>query len=374
MSEAPQAQDAVPRHTVLVVDDTPQNLTLLGELLSPFYRVRVATDGARALRIAQTAPTPDLILLDVMMPDMDGYAVLRQLHVNPITSHIPVIFVTAMDALEDEQKGFDLGAVDYIIKPMRPGIVLARIRAQLELKEARDRLQAQNSWLEAEVARRMVENQRIQDVSIHALAHLAEARDPETGNHLHRTQGYVRLLAEHLKASPGFEVLRNPGAVDNLAKSAPLHDIGKVGIPDHILLKPGKLTPDEWVIMQTHAAQGADAIAMAENDIGMELEFLARAKEIARHHHERWDGTGYPDRLQGAGIPVAARLMALADVFDALISRRSYKEPFTFRQAFTMIIEGRGSHFDPEVVDAFIANFDAFCDIAQRHADEGQAT
>lgn len=358
------------RATILVVDDNPDNLSVLGELLQPDYIVRAASSGRRALQVAATSPRPDLILLDVMMPEMDGYEVFARLRANPVTATIPVIFVTAMDAAEDEEKGLELGAVDYITKPLRPTVVLARVHTHLELKKARDVLSQHNRLLEAEVARRMGENQLIQDVSIQALARLAETRDPETGNHLMRTQGYVRTLAERLRTHPRFSGFLNDSTIEMLVKSAPLHDIGKVGIPDHILLKPDKLTPDEWVIMQTHAAIGAEALEQAERDAARPVQFMALAKEIARWHHEKWDGSGYPDGLSGDAIPISARLMALADVFDALISRRVYKPPMPYAQAHDIIIQGRGLHFDPDIVDAFIGEFDKFCAIADRYRED----
>lgn len=357
------------RATLLIVDDTPENLTVLGELLQPTYRVRAANSGQRALQIAASDPQPDLILLDVMMPEMDGYAVLAHLREDPRTRDIPVIFVTAMDATEDEEHGLDCGAVDYITKPLRPAIVMARVRAQLEVKHARDWLKDQNTYLEAEVARRMSENQLIQEVSIHALARLAETRDPETGNHLHRTQEYVRTLARDLQHHPRFSPYLTDRTIDALAKSAPLHDIGKVGIPDHILLKPGKLTPEEWEIMKTHAKLGSEAIEQAERDAAKPVEFLTIAKEIAHYHHEKWDGSGYPEGLKGDEIPVSARLMALADVFDALISRRVYKPPMPYEAARDIIAGERGRHFDPDVVDAFLNHFGHFRSIAERYGD-----
>jgi len=355
--------------TVLIVDDTPENLSILGELLQPTYRVRAANSGRRALQIAHSHPPPDLILLDVMMPDMDGYGVLAALRADPLTSQIPVIFVTAMDATEDEEHGLDCGAVDYITEPLRPAIVLARVRTQLELKRARDFLSDQNSFLEAEVAHRMGENQLIQQVSIHALARLAETRDPETGNHLRRTQQYVRTLAIALSNHPRFSSYLDPRTIDALAQSAPLHDIGKVGIPDHVLLKPGKLTPEEWEIMKTHAKLGSDAIELAERDAEKPVEFLSIAKLIAHYHHEKWDGSGYPEGLRGDQIPIAARLMALADVFDALICKRVYKPAFPLEQAHAMILEGSGSHFDPDIVHAFTSQFATFKAIADAYAD-----
>lgn len=385
------------KSTVLVVDDTPENLTVLGELLQPRYRVRVANSGRRALQVAASEPRPDLILLDVMMPDMDGYAVINELRANPGTRDIPVIFVTAMDSDEDEERGLALGAVDYITKPIRPAIVLARIHAHMELKAARDWLKNQNTWLESEVARRMRDNQLMQDVSIRALASLAEARDMETGQHIRRTQGYVEVLVTHLRPHPRFSRFFSNTMAHMVVKAAPLHDIGKVGIPDSILLKPGRLTADEFEIMKTHSSIGGDAIELAMrgelNDEDFQilqkhrhlgsnaldsavlefenapLAFLAVAKEIAMWHHEKWDGSGYPDGLAGDAIPIPARLMALADVFDALASRRVYKEPMPYVVVMRLIREGSNQHFDPDVVDAFLANQDAFREMLERYAD-----
>ena len=359
--------------TILVVDDNPENLTVLCELLADQYRVRAANSGVRALQLARQQPLPDLVLLDVMMPGMNGYEVLEQLRQSPLTRDIPVIFTTALSSIEDEQHGLALGAVDYVTKPLRPAIVLARVRTHLELGHAREKLQRHNTELEAEVHERMQENLLIQEVSIRALARLAETRDLETGNHLLRTQAYVRTLGQQLKDHPRFRAELDDHTIALMARSAPLHDIGKVGVPDRILLKPGKLTPDEWTVMQTHARMGAEAIARAESDAEQPVQFLAYAKQIAAHHHERWDGTGYPDHLAGEVIPVAARLMALADVFDALISRRVYKPPMSFEQARTIIVGDRGTHFDPAVADAFMACFDEFCAIATRHSDDQAA-
>jgi putative two-component system response regulator len=355
--------------TVLIVDDSPENLSVMGELLRPEFRVLVANSGRGALAVIRDGPRPDLILLDIMMPDMSGLEVLDLLRADPAHRDVPVIFVTALDASEDEEAGLARGAVDYIAKPLKPAIVLARVRAHVELKRARDRLADQNAYLEAEVERRMRENQDVQDVGILALARLAETRDLETGNHLRRTQEYVRTLALRLRGHPRFASVFDARTIELMAKSAPLHDIGKVGIPDSILLKPGKLTPAEWEIMKTHAQLGAEAIEQAERDSERPVAFLAFAKQIARHHHERWDGDGYPDGLAGDAIPVAARLMALADVFDALISRRVYKAPMTLDEARGIIAAGRGTHFDPDVADAFLADYDVFRGIAAAYAD-----
>lgn len=353
--------------TILIVDDSPENLTVLAELLQPLYRVRAATSGSRALRIAGSAPRPDLILLDVMMPDMDGHEVFKRLREDEETRGIPVIFVTGMDSTEAEIHGLEAGAADYIVKPFVPPVVLARVRTQLELKLARDWQSDQNSYLEAEVASRIAENEAIQEVSIRALAHLAEIRDPATGDHILRTQTYVHQLAVKLRMNERFAPVLNDRYIKLLTHSAPLHDIGKVGIPDAILRKPGRLTPDEWEIMKTHARLGNEAITLAERHTAKEPEFLRLAKEIAHRHHEKWDGTGYPDGLQGNAIPVSARIMALADVFDALVCRRVYKVPMSFDQAREIIVEGRGRHFDPDMADIFLNHYDTFCDIARRH-------
>ncbi|WP_045226841.1 response regulator [Methyloterricola oryzae] len=358
--------------TVLVVDDTPANLVVLGELLMPHYQVRVANSGPRALVSAASEPLPDLILLDIMMPGMDGYEVLRRLKDDPRTQHIPVVFISALDQIEDETKGLELGAVDYISKPIRPPIVLARVRGQLELKEARDLLRDRNEWLEGEVRRRIRQYQRIQEISVRALASLAEARDNETGNHILRTQGYVKLLAEELSKSPKYAALLTPKTIESYTKAAPLHDIGKVGIPDHVLHKPGKHTPEEWEIMKSHAEIGLAAIrrAIQDEDDREAVDFLYVAMEIAGNHHEKWDGSGYPQGLAGTAIPLSARLMAVADVFDALISRRVYKPPYSLETAGRIIIEGRGAHFDPDVVDAFTHCIAEFRAIAERYADK----
>jgi putative two-component system response regulator len=304
-----------------------------------------------------------------MMPDMDGHEVLRRLQADERTTDIPVIFVTAMHSSIDEEYGLKLGAVDYITKPIKPAVAMARVRAQLELKSARDWLADRNAALEREVNRRLQEVLFVQDTSIRALGHLAEIRDPETGNHLRRTQNYVRALCDHLRSNPRFSSFLSDSNIELLVKSAPLHDIGKVGIPDHILLKPGKLTAEEWVVMKTHSRLGAFAIEQAEADAERPVPFLEFAKTIAKHHHEKWDGSGYPDGLAGDAIPIPARFMALADVFDALISRRPYKEPFSIEKAVSIIVDGRGAHFDPDIVDAFLALRERFVEIAERYAD-----
>jgi putative two-component system response regulator len=300
---------------------------------------------------------------------MDGYEVCRRLKADPATAGIPVIFLTANVSSDDEEHGFELGAVDYITKPIKQRVVLARIRTHLQLKAAADFLEDKAAFLEHEVNRRTQEIEAIQDVTILAMASLAETRDNETGNHIRRTQFYVRALAEKLRTHPRFSAFLSDHTIKLLFKSVPLHDIGKVGIPDHILLKPGKFTPDEFEVMKTHTTLGRDAIITAERRLGIDVEFLAYAKEVAYSHQEKWDGSGYPEGLAGDAIPISARIMAVADVYDALISRRPYKEPMPHGKAVKLIVDGRGAHFDPDIVDAFIELQDEFFAISQRYAD-----
>lgn len=364
---APPITDA--RATVLVVDDTPSNLSLMTDLLETDYRVKVASTGARALKIAQADNPPDLILLDVMMPEIDGYEVLQQLKANPATRDIPVIFMTARNEIRDEQAGLAMGAVDYFTKPISPPIMLMRVKNHLALKSASDFLKDKNAFLEQEVLRRTEEVHDVQDVTILMMASLAETRDNETGNHIIRTQHYVKLIAQQLQKHPKFSAALNDTAIDLLFKSAPLHDIGKVGIADDILLKPGKLTAEEFEVMKTHTTLGKVAIESAEARLGKHVPFLQVAKEIALSHQEKWDGTGYPEGLAGDAIPLSARLMAIADVYDALISRRVYKPAFSHQDAMQIIEEGRGRHFDPDVVDAFVAVQLECMAIADRYAN-----
>lgn len=365
MAVTPSADPA----TILVVDDTADNLDLMAGLLQDRYRVKVAINGEKALQIARSGSPPDLILLDIMMPGLSGYQVCEQLKHHPATRDIPIIFLTAMAATEDETRGLELGAVDFITKPVNPPIVLARVATQLQLKAAADVLRDQNSWLEAEVQRRTRDLIAIQDVTIQMMAGLAETRDSETGNHIRRTQHYVKALAQQLRSHPRYGSQLDDRTIDLLFRSAPLHDIGKVGIPDRILLKPGRFTPEEFAIMQTHTTLGRDAIATAERQLGVEVDFLRVAKEIAYSHQEKWDGSGYPQGLAGEAIPLSARLMALADVYDALISRRIYKEAMSQEDAVAIIEEGRGRHFDPDVVEAFRAVAGEFRAIAERFGD-----
>jgi putative two-component system response regulator len=364
--------DFTQRPTVLIVDDTPDNLSLISSLLKNQYEIKVANNGDKAIKVARSDSPPDLILLDIMMPGLSGWDVCKILKEDPATRDIPVIFLTAMTATEDERRGLQLGAVDFITKPINPPILMARVATHLQVKAAADFLKDKNDYLESEVIKRGRELSAIQDVTILAMASLAETRDNDTGNHIRRTQYYLQLLANHLKEHVRFRGFLSDHTINMLFKSAPLHDIGKVGIPDRILLKPGRFEPHEFEIMKTHCLLGRDAIQHAEDQLGLEVEFLKYAKEIAYGHQEKWDGSGYPEGLAGDDIPISARLMAVADVYDALISRRVYKEGMPHEKAVSIIAEGKGSHFDPDIVEAFIALAEEFRAVALRYADSDE--
>ncbi|MGO2510665.1 response regulator [Marinomonas polaris] len=315
--------------TVLIVDDTPENIDVLVASLSDEYTIKVALNGMKALSIASLSPRPDLILLDVMMPEIDGYDVCERLKNNPVTANIPIIFVTAKHDIKDEEKGLSLGAVDYIIKPISPPIVRARVRTHLALYD-------QNRQLQKKVDERTKALQASQLRIIHHLGRAVEFKDNETGAHVIRMSHYARMIAQ--------EYSGNEEWVNQIFQAAPMHDVGKIGISDAILLKPGKLTPEEWEKMKLHTVYGGEIFS--EDDDPM----LQIAKTIALTHHEKWDGSGYPNGLKGEEIPLEGRIVAIADVLDALMSKRPYKEPWTLDDSLTYIEENSGSHFDPNLV------------------------
>ena len=354
---------------ILVVDDTPENLMLMATLLRERYRVRVANTGAKALALAEAEAAPDLILLDVMMPEMDGYEVCRILKANPRTSDIPVIFLTARTDAQDEEAGLKLGAIDYISKPISPAIVMARIETHLRLKASSDFLRDRAGFLEQEVSRRARDVIAIKDVTVKSMASLAETRDIDTGHHIRRTQCFVKILAERLRQENGYAEVLTPEFIALLFRLAPLHDIGKVGIPDHILMKPGALTSEEFSIMKTHTTLGASVLEFSEKLLSEPIPFFKHAKELTRSHHERWDGRGYPDGLSGEDIPLSARLMAVADVYDALSARRVYKEPFPPEKTLQIMREGKGTQFDPLITDVFFQAYDEIHEVAMRWND-----
>ncbi|MGB9600638.1 MAG: HD domain-containing phosphohydrolase [Myxococcota bacterium] len=357
------------RDIILVVDDAPENISVISSIFKDIYKVKGATSGGRALEIASSDEQPDLILLDIMMPGMNGYETIKRLKANPKTADIPVIFLTSKTESEDEKTGFDLGAVDYITKPINPAILFARVDTHLTLKRTQDELKAKNQYLEEEVEKRTREISIIQDVTIMAMGSLAEMRDNETGNHIRRTQYYVKTLAEHLAGQGKFRDVLTPENINLLFKSAPLHDIGKIGIPDRILLKPGRLTPEEFEIMKEHTTIGRDALVAAESLLDVESSFLRFAREIVYSHHEWWNGKGYPQGLSGDEIPLSARLMAIADVYDATRCRRVYKPSKDHKTAMSEMVAERGTHFDPLLLDAFLEIEGKFEEIALKFAD-----
>lgn len=355
---------------VLVVDDIKANVDIMLETLGDTYEVAVAIDGESALQ-AVAENRPDIILLDIIMQGMDGYEVCRRLKADTATAAIPVIFITAMTEVVDETKGLDLGAVDYISKPFSPAIVRARVKTQLSLVLASRELEQQNDILEARVTERTKELEFTQNVTIHCLTTLCETRDNETGSHILRTQRYIKALADKLAPLPKFAPHLDASTIQSFFKCAPLHDIGKVGIPDTILQKPGKLTDAEREIMRTHCALGFQALQESEKMFKLEHipSFLAHAKDIAYTHHEKWDGSGYPRGIAGDDIPISGRLMAVADVYDALISKRVYKPAFTHEKAVEIIAKDSGTHFDPDMGEAFLAIQEEFKAIATELAD-----
>jgi putative two-component system response regulator len=337
-----------PRATILAVDDLPANLDVLRVILGPSYRLKVALDGARALEIAASADRPDLILLDVMMPGMDGFELCQRLKADPRTRAIPVLFLTARGQDADETRGFAVGAVDYLTKPLNPQVVLARVRTHLALAD-------QNRLLEQMVEERTRELVETRLEIIRHLGSAAEFRDQETGLHIVRMSNYCKLIAQALGL---------PAAQAELfLAAAPMHDVGKIGIPDRVLFKPAKLDDDEWQIMRQHPALGARIIGQHDS------ELLHLAAEVALSHHERWDGRGYPLGLKGEGIPLIGRVAAVADVFDALTSDRPYKRAWSWLEARTELENNRGIMFEPRVVDAFLGRMPEALEVMDRFRD-----
>lgn len=334
-------------YSVLVVDDQPDNIDILVDTLGSEYRIRAATSGEQALRLVGKAP-PDLILLDIMMPVMDGFEVCRKLKQDYTTRHIPVIFVTAMISADDERKGLDLGAVDYITKPISPSVVRARVATHLALYD-------QNRELDRKVLQQTSALNEARLQLVHRLGRAAEFKDYETGMHVVRMSKYAHLLA--------LEAGMSETDADTLLHAAPMHDIGKIGIPDHILQKAGRLDEEEWKIMKTHCEIGAEIIG---DDDG---ELLGMARVIALSHHEKWDGSGYPAGLAGEQIPLVGRIVAIADVFDALTTSRPYKKAWSIGEAFEHLQKGAGQHFDPDLVPLFIGLEDSLIEIHQRYRD-----
>lgn len=360
---------------ILVVDDLKENVVLMERFLAPAgFDVIPAYNGAEALRCV-AVHSPDLVLLDLIMPEVDGYQVCEALKQNPNTHHIPIVVVSGLTDRDAHVKALQAGADDFITKPFDSFILRARVESSLKAKFLQDqifeyqrKLQGQNDNLETAVRERTAQVMRTQQVAVFSLAKLAESRDTETGKHLERMRLYSREVASEIITLEKYRDEFDEDFVEQIYKSSPLHDIGKVGIPDCILLKPGKLTVEEFDIMKTHSVIGGDTLKAADIEAGTH-SFLAMGRDIAYSHHEKWDGSGYPFGLKGEDIPLASRIVAIGDVYDALTSKRPYKEAFSHEKSMGIILEGRGSHFDPDVVDAFVAREENITAIREKMQD-----
>jgi len=353
---------------ILVVDDTPANLRVLtGILKGQGYKTRPVPNGRLALQAAQSDP-PDLILLDIAMPEIDGYEVCKQLKQDAQLREIPVIFISAHHEQLDKVKAFAVGGVDYITKPFHLEEVLARLETHLKLSQLKLELAKRNLHLEELVLLQVKELSDSQMATILALAGLAESRDDNTGKHLDRVQIFCRLLAAKLGESAPYQGTITPGFIENIHHASPLHDIGKVAIQDSILLKPAKLTTEEFEVMKSHPILGAQTLAVVL-DRYPKNSFIRMGIDIAKFHHEKWDGSGYPYGLSGKEIPLSARMMAVADVYDALRSRRCYKQAYSHEESCGIISESRGGHFDPDVVEAFFHLQLQFKDVREKMAN-----
>ncbi len=351
---------------ILVVDDEDRNLRLLEAILLPLgYEVILAQDGEEALKKVRERP-PDVILLDIMMPGMDGFEVARLLKEEEDTRIIPIVMVTALREVGDRVKALEIGVDDFINKPVENTELRARVQSLLKVKAYNDHMRDYQKELETEVARRTEQlRQAFEKIkaasldTIYRLSKAAEYKDEDTGAHIQRMSHYAVAIAREMGLDDRY--------VETLLYASPMHDVGKIGIPDHILLKPGKLNPDEWEIMKQHTIIGGKILS------GSDAEFIKLAEVIAFTHHEKWDGSGYPKGLKGEEIPLAGRVTAIADVFDALTSMRPYKEPFSIEKSFTIIKDERGDHFDPDIVDAFFAIENEILSIKKKYKDINQS-
>lgn len=352
----------VDKPLVFIVDDVPENIQIaLSHLRDLGYEFSYATSGEQALERIAARP-PDLILLDIMMPGMSGFETLQALRTNMAINSIPVIFLTAMAEPENIARGFELGGVDYITKPFHGAELRSRVRNHLELKNYRESL-------EEKVLIRTRETELLKDIIIVAMGELAEHRDPETGGHIHRTRSFVKALAEGLFKQGKFQEILTPELIILLYKTAPLHDIGKVAIPDSILLKPARLTVEEFDEMKKHTVYGEEVIAKLVAMAGEQMPYLQCAREIVGSHHEKYDGSGYPRGLAGNDIPLAGRVMAIADVYDALTTSRPYKRALSHEETMEIMKEGRGSHFDPDMFDTLEIIEQQFKQIAEMNKE-----
>jgi putative two-component system response regulator len=348
--------------TIMVIDDQPSNLKLMEAILSQKgYKVQSFPRGRLALSAAAASP-PDLILLDITMPEMDGFEVCAKLRAQPELASIPVIFLSALDRTEDKLAAFRSGGMDYVTKPFEPEEMEARIATQLKLRNLQATVERQNRNLTVLVEHQVQEIAAAQMATIFALARLADSRDNETGKHLERVQTLCALLASELRERPAYREIVSDEYVKNLCHASPLHDIGKVAIPDSILLKPGKLTPEEYSVVKTHTTRGAETLELVLDQYPNN-GFIGMGIEVARSHHETWAGTGYPDGLRGNAIPLSARILAIADSYDAMRSRRSYKNAYSHKETCAVIVEESGRQFDPDLVDVFVKIQDSFSQV-----------
>jgi putative two-component system response regulator len=361
---------------VLIVDDIEANREVLTRRLqNGEFQIATAEDGQQAVDLMAQEPF-DVILLDIQMPRMDGFQVLEHMKSRDNLRHIPVIVISALDDLESVVRCIELGAEDYLTKPFNKVLLKARISACLDRKRLHDQeeehrkvIEDYNQRLEERVQEQIGEIVSAQQASILAMSKLAESKDPETGAHLDRMSEYCRVLSIALRDSDKHKDIINDAFISNIHAASPLHDIGKVGIPDDILLKPGKLTEQEWAVMKTHPVIGAETLRTVHKKHPGN-KFVEMGIEIALYHHEKWDGNGYPKGLQGEDIPLSARILALGDVYDALTSKRCYKDAFSHEKSRAIILEGKGTHFDPDVVDAFLKMEQEFIRIRAEFIDE----
>ena len=342
---------------ILVVDDNTTNLRLAEKALKPLYKVTLLISGEQALKFL-SKNKPDLILLDIMMPGIDGFQTIKAIKNNDETKYIPVIFLTAQSESFSEINGLQLGAADFIAKPFVPEVMLRRVALQIELNTYRNRLYEQTQMVE-----------KLQDVLVTSITELVEFRDKITGGHARRTAIYLKILIEQLNVHPMYSHIVTKEFAENMLRSAPIHDVGKIGINDDILTKTSILDDNERAFMKQHTILGGMAIDKAINQIP-DNNFLHVAKDMALYHHERWDGSGYPDGLSGEAIPFSARLMAITDVYDALTTRRSYKEPYTHKQALDVMYSLRGTHFDPDLLDVFLSCEEEFREVCESFKEE----
>jgi putative two-component system response regulator len=341
------------RKKILIIDDSPEAIALLDNALSKQYKRQVALGSKEALKLlTEIQEVPDLILIDVMMPDMNGYQVCQQIKTYENLKDIPVIFLSALSEMKDKVMAFENGGVDYIQKPFEIEEVRARVATHIKLHDLQKKLMKYNHHLNQLVEEKTREISESQIATIYALVKLSEARDMDTGTHIDRVPEYCKYIAVRLKSRAKYKDYITDKYIENIYKASPLHDIGKVGISDAILLKPGRLTAEEFEIMKTHTTIGANTL----DQVGKRYpnnQFIDMGTSIALYHHEKWDGSGYPHGLVGEEVPLSARIMAIADVYDAMRSKRVYKERYSHEKCVDIILEGSGFHFDPEIADIF---------------------